>query len=286
MKSRHIKSRSVKWSHRKSRPLKRRRLGGLRQNQRRFLSSRYGGAKRQMFALMYGRGVGKTYASQHLQGVAFDFKEWASTLTLSFSSLGIAAEKMAQSFEDAAKKLEEAKLQREELMKGPSASPDIVGTLVGYRAFSFMSWDGPKLRPVGYGDYQWVPGRNEAVLCLHEETPHPCPWCGCGFWAMWEMKAIPYTSFIEYQQDAWAEVTTFGNLNRHFVPTQKAGYTGYIWGQIEAWGVVVEAERGFRAQFAKVTELYHPPAPAASDYIHSLGVAYGVPVRELSPPYT
>ena len=101
---------------------------------------------------------------------------------------------------------------------------------------------------------------------------------------MWHFLDIPYTSFIEHQKSEFAEITTFGDLRAQYIPTQEEGDVGYIWGQVEAWGVVVEAERGFRAQFAKVTELYHPPAPAASEYIHSLGVAYGVPVRDL-PSY-
>jgi hypothetical protein len=264
-----------------------------------------------MFVTLYGRNVGKTYlgnsyvgmgsnfvvqsqaapASQHLRGLgglalAFDFKQWSATLMQSFSSLGVSAEKLSKSFEEAANRLEELKVQREEMMRGPGSAPDIAGSVIGYRAFGFRSWFGPKLWPVAHSGYQWVLGVNEAKLCANnsEKEPHPYPWCSCGFWAMWDASDIPYGPMMQHQDSEWAEVTAFGDMRAHHVRTREDGYVGYIWGQIEAWGVVVEATLGFRAQYAKVKELYeipeYPPAPAAEDYIRSLGEAYGVPVVE------
>jgi hypothetical protein len=301
LKSRHVKSRTGKWKHRRRKP-----PTAVRWSPSQFQAERdRWDSKQRMFVTMYGRNVGKTFVGnnfivqsqpQHQWAAAFDFKQWSATLVQSLEVMKGSTEKMAEIFGDFKKKIEEMKLQQEEMMKGPGATPDIVGTLVGYRAFGFRSWFGPKLWPVAHSGYQWVPGTNEAVLCPNGRTtslgpakePHPYPWCDCGFWAMWDAEEIPYGPLLQYQEAEWATVSSFGTAEERYVKTAEEGYSGYIWGQIEAWGVIVEATLGFRAQFAKVTELYempnYPPAPAGRDYIHSLGEAYGVPVRDL-PSY-
>jgi len=266
---------------------------------------------------MYGRNVGKTYAAwgtwgrnvqlkgntffgnnylvqQQSDKTAYDLKHkqmvdivnstgkslkaWAASFTLQLKEYEKAFAAFAEKFK---REQEEKERVREELMQGPGMTPDIAGSVIGYRAFGVRSWYGPKLWPVAHGSYEWKPGSNEAVLCPNEKIePHPYPWCDCGFWAMWDPIDIPYGPLIQHQEAEYVEVMSFGDAKHHWIKSQEEGYVGYVWGQIEAWGVVVEATEGFRAQFAKVTELYYPPSPGGRDYIHSLGVAYGVPVRE------
>jgi hypothetical protein len=302
LKSRHVKERVKRWKKRRSKPPSpvTRYLpeGWLNLN----VYSRNDVVKTRFFSKTYGRNVGKTFVgnnyfvqSNQVSGLSLDFKSWAKalsdfsvTVTASFDKLSESLKEQAAAY---AKIVEEQKRKREEEMKrlsvAPGETPDVMGTLTGYRAFGFRSWLGPKLWPVAHAGYEWVPGRNEAVVCPNGRTaaePHPYPWCDCGFWAMWDPVDIPYGPLMQHQNKEYTEIRSYGDWESRWIQTQEGGYGGYIWGQIEAWGVVVEAELGFRAQFAKITELYDgpwdPPSPAAELYIHSLGVAYGVPVRE------
>jgi len=236
---------------------------------------------------MQPTGTVKHTTSQHSMGLAMDFKVLSDLVQgVGVSLAGLAASFTVQfkAYEEVvAKYLADYVKEQEELTTPPqrTGAPDIAGTVVGYRVWEVSQGRrGLGLYAVAQ-NYTWQSGRNEAKLCPNdcEEEPHPYPWCMCGFWAMYDPVDVPYGPFLKWQYAEYAEITAYGDAMSRYIPSRPAGWEGYILGRIEGWGVVVEAEAGFRAQYAKITELYYP-GPEGKDFIHSLGVAYGVPVLE------
>lgn len=328
MKSRHVKSRSGKWSRRKHRP--QRRLTRFRHPRRRgYLYSdtlrsyniadvKWTSATYARFVTFGSRNVGKSAAmrgitpglkklppgwaswsphwgnmpttataatgkalSQHAAGAAIDFTAFTEAmkqLSLTVQAIPAALAKLLEGIE-----------VKEDQLVAPGSSPDIAGTVVGYRVWEVdgVVWQGNVATKLGSvaQSYFWEPGRNEAKLCPinSDEEPHPYPWCQCGFWAVNDPVDLPYPPGFRYQDAAYVDVSTFGSLRKEEMLYQRAGWQGYIMGKIEGWGVVVEHMMGFRAQYAKVTELYYPPMDSrvgGEEFVHSIGVAYGVPVVE------
>jgi len=311
LKSRHEKSRNAKWKNRKRRPLKHRHNDG---NLRRYQRDREW-LKRSLLAQLYGvgplkfitfgRGYGKSYlhqatvASAHTAGRGMDlnaqqlqmYAQLMSQSTLDFkavSKIFIEAFKtmpvtLMQQFQVFADRLQ-TDLQPPEFEE-PTSAPDIVGTVSGYRVFYVDSLRGHVLRSIAR-DFLWVPGVNKALLCdigdlsvLGDRTgqplPHPQPYCGCGFWGLNRAAYVPRFPRLEYHPPC---------------PDCEGGTTwinGYVLGRIEGWGIVVEAERGFRSQFARITELWAwdyrlGDGGAVEEFTTSLGLRYGVPIHRMT----
>jgi len=109
----------------------------------------------------------------------------------------------------------------------------------------------PRVRPV-----PWPTDQDRVAKCFALRG-HDAPQrdCNCGFSAYYELPVEPE------------------------LPAPEA-----IWGAIAAWGLVIECERGFRAQFARPIALLDRPNP--DDYgeggrrAAKAAAAYGIPLLE------
>ena len=168
-----------------------------------------------------------------------------------------------------------------------------IGEITAYRAFEVR---GAQLWSIGYGDYCWRPGTNEAfcdkvgksgrarkawvndpidadnliqtTIPAGDHGRIPSPNCGCGFYA--------------YKSETGARA----RLNPGLLPGRSTRFgLGHfatdaheILAKVALWGRVIEGRDGYRAQFARVTALIHE-YPAPEDLVPE-APAYLIPVVE------
>lgn len=84
----------------------------------------------------------------------------------------------------------------------------------------------------------WEPGTIEATCSYYQTVEHHHKFgvdiigCHCGFWAM---------KFVD-------------NLLAYGLGTQD----NMAWGEIELWGIIIEGDLGYRAQFARIKRVWLP----------------------------
>lgn len=123
--------------------------------------------------------------------------------------------------------------------------------------FETRSGKEPRLAPIvtaGGGFYPTM--RRMEAFCT--STHHEAPWrgCHCGIWA------------VKSDENLAKTATHYGSHQ--------------VWGEIYLWGRIIEAEIGYRAQYAYPKKLY----TAREDLAAPLAALYGVPVElaeRLSP---
>lgn len=181
--------------------------------------------------------------------------------------------------------------------------PDSIEKVEGWRAFTFK---GDVLGPTNVGR-NWTPGENEA-LCfsgiqpqkalkngpngLEEVTfldhgPIPEPACGCGFWLLAEPSAVlerfssSYASNVAMGSGLWVSPTATWSITG--APQRSAPF---VLGKVAGWGRVIVADKGWRVQYAEITELLTVKARsfAAPDAVELLASAYEVPCTTLKLP--
>lgn len=135
------------------------------------------------------------------------------------------------------------------------ALPIVVGELVGYRAWWLR---GGLLQSLAHS-YVWQPGG------VVEGNVDQLLW-GDGTWVRATYAGV--YAFKE-QHDSLIEGRAWFNVRDSMLPS----YDSLVFGTIWLWGEVVEHERGYRAQFAKVRSLDSALGPC--DMV-ALRVAYGV----------
>ncbi len=150
-----------------------------------------------------------------------------------------------------------------------SVAPDYVEPLGGWRLWSVAAGPGGvRLRSL-FHEVDWPPGRALHAACMARRFPwlrrtpgrrrgHPAPedGCTCGLYA------------------------ARGEWLRAYMRRQGGGY---VYGRVLLWGLVVECEQGWRAEWAYPERLYVPDAAAGDELsvdelVAELAV-YGVPVE-------
>ncbi len=108
----------------------------------------------------------------------------------------------------------------------------------------------------------------------------PNPTCGCGIYAMKEPKLIKPNIKDDWVWRDWNDKSTL-----------------YIFGALHLWGKIIEGELGYKAQYAKIRELYVPTRSIIPKFVKygkevfevhldlellkkELSASYGVPVYE------
>jgi hypothetical protein len=307
LKSRHVKSRNAKWKHRKKRPLH------LNKNRSRYRADRdwfLNGvrglerevAKRRMLAVMYGgRGYGKSYLGSALsiiypsrpvsqynavdmrvtRDVKLQLEAYSAAMQKLMSSFAVSTTQLAHSFKVLGAQFMQSTERLD--MTPPGESPDIAGTVSGYRVWAVNSRYGTSLRSIA-NNFFWQPGVNESKSC-HDEynfkaEPHPHPYCRCGFWGLYNPQHVPRYPRV----DLTPEWQAMEDYPPELPVGRRRWVMGYVLGKIEGWGVVVEAQRGFRAQFAKITELWVWGADGAAEeeFTTALSRGFGIPVHRMS----
>jgi hypothetical protein len=115
------------------------------------------------------------------------------------------------------------------------------------------------LAAVGKRGSLWRHRERATAECRTYSSGHaaPSPDCTCGIWGM------------KTREDAIDALGVYV-VNRRHLPH-------YAIGRVHLWGVIVECERGYRAQYAYPAELCVAP-----ERIAALQAAYGVPVHAIS----
>lgn len=172
--------------------------------------------------------------------------------------------------------------------------PDGIEPITAYRAFLLHKSGWLKST---YKDDLWEPGVNEAYcdadlkakwvrknvdgelkrikILWHGLIPEPK--CDCGFWLLNSQQAV-VDYFFNRGNSLW---DTFGSL---YFGTPRAP-DQYVLAEVKAWGRVIQAENGFRTEFASIAALLDGPTVGAeegklapSPLVHALAERYGVPV--------
>ena len=145
-------------------------------------------------------------------------------------------------------------------------APDSTRYLVGYRSWAVQQDVRPPVLASPLYRTPWPRrGRHEARCERHRYEPlsatprlrHPAPekTCQCGIYGASDL-----------------------------TPTPAKGYDRYAVGIIQAWGVAIPTQSGFRAQYAQPVALLHAPwrLPGTSwATIDAAAAAYNVPVLDL-----
>jgi hypothetical protein len=125
--------------------------------------------------------------------------------------------------------------------------PDSITPVVGYRTWQ-VSGGGSRLKAIAHPAV-WEPGRNRAKCAggyapanwLNGDEDHdarhaaPLEGCSCGWYAMRTLEGFVHDFIGGYT------------------------YSADVAGKVAMWGKVIEGERGYRAQYAKVVELLAQP---------------------------
>jgi hypothetical protein len=141
-----------------------------------------------------------------------------------------------------------AALQRSEARIARPA--DYVAPLIGYRI-----WEVGETGLEGLASGTWPPLVASHAVCLHASHEAPDEGCACGIWAF----------------------KTLGML-QHSLSRYKLDEADYVAGRVYLWGIVVECENGWRAEFAYPAELWLPDKS-----FKRLGSLYNVPVKVWEP---
>jgi hypothetical protein len=136
--------------------------------------------------------------------------------------------------------------------------PDAVGVVVGWRSWRIALADGaPRLRPMTRigtcAGAWWPPTRSLDAVCRMCGHHAPDMFCSCGV----------------YATDSFAELDELGFVDR-------AGNAVAV-GTVALWGVVVQSERGWRAEHAYPRQVW--VAPCSAQFADGLATAYGIPVE-------
>lgn len=179
--------------------------------------------------------------------------------------------------------------------------PDGIEPVVGYRAF-LLDKSGA-LKSIGKGDSLWEPGENEACcvadlrakwvrknvdgelkrvkILWHGLIPEPK--CDCGFWLLDSSQAVVDHFWGPRRQDSMFMV--MASMWRG------ADEERYVIAEAKGWGRVIQAENGWRTEYAAVTALLEgsteEPAHGKlvpDSLVHKIAENYGVPV--VQPDYT
>lgn len=142
-----------------------------------------------------------------------------------------------------------------------SATPDLAGPVVGYRAWKVVAghlispfipcrWEGRTLHAVCYdANRQVVAPSRRGWLTVPHESPHPD--CLCGIYAYHRPGAQGY-----YGEWLWVE------------------------GVVSLWGRVEAHRDGLRAEHARIETLSHPPAnePQRRDAVEAIAARLDLPL--------
>jgi hypothetical protein len=132
-----------------------------------------------------------------------------------------------------------------------SSSPSRVpGPLVGWRAWRVTAErDGLALRSAVF-DEVWQPGLPLAASCPHGHVA-PAPACGCGIYAVRAPAAAV----------------------RYLVGRDDPAVIHRVLGRVALWGVTIEADAGWRAQYAEPLGLIVPAGRTNGWPVAAAGVA-------------
>lgn len=154
----------------------------------------------------------------------------------------------------------------------------VLGELSGYRVFTVKD---RRLVSIGYGDYVWTPGANQARcdrvvkksvrgvwvndpattagIVKTEETAAsahgriPAVDCGCGLW------------ILKTEADCRAK---FGH-----------GIDDHVIGRVTFWGRTIEHDEGYRAEYARITGLVTDEPERFADVLGHYGIPAIEPAR-------
>lgn len=165
----------------------------------------------------------------------------------------------------------------------PTKTPDVMGCIEGFRQWKWpviltrdthrfrsgrdihfrysseiIAHSGVHLRSIAMRDSVWVPGRVMQAQCMDGRAPHhapyhqaPDPRCDCGLWGIYDTRWLPLEIGKWTRDDS--------GMIRQAHRSREAEVELTITGRITGWGVVVEGDNGFRAEYAEVTALYYYP---------------------------
>jgi len=142
----------------------------------------------------------------------------------------------------------------------PEGAPDVMGYVRGYRAFRYeqhthmasyspMDWSTQpptkrvpletrmSLRSLNH-EYEWLNRRGHAVCGSARPHKAPDPNCSCGFYAVFDPRRVPGIGRYDYGYDS----------------------AGYVLASVKAWGNIIEASDGFRAEYMEI------------EHFHALGI--------------
>jgi hypothetical protein len=128
--------------------------------------------------------------------------------------------------------------------------------IVGRRCWGLAKTHGGSILLCSQADLApWPSGRRFEATC-HRNHTAPAPGCSCGLYALNEAQGWPYYNFD--------------------------GKGHAVWGEVNLWGVVVKATRGYRAQYAYPKKLWL--AHKDHRFVARLRESYpGVPITLRNP---
>jgi hypothetical protein len=146
----------------------------------------------------------------------------------------------------------------------PGPVPDGIEPIVAYRAWCVESEEvGGLLGSVAKKASPWVPRRWTQARCFRTEGIHQAPMegCTCGLYAMTDLQEVT----DELGAILWASPSK-----------APEGLWPLMLGKVQLAGKVIEHDRGYRAQSARV--LAFLPAPGQEAMAERLSAVYAVPV--------
>lgn len=87
-----------------------------------------------------------------------------------------------------------------------------------------------------------------------EKEGAPAESCGCGLYAYYDYEALGVHETI--LMGCFAE--PYSKVRGHVMGMRSNGFAGLVVGVVQAWGVIMAHENGFRAEHMKVAALYSP----------------------------
>lgn len=169
--------------------------------------------------------------------------------------------------------------------------PDVAGVIKGFRL-----WE---VKPSGHLDstgtkYVWVPGENEAICYADPEHFQQTVWknvdgelqrvllmthglipeqkCNCGFW-MFHRPEEAIKEFFRPKRDSFFAIALWA--------TSEPRVRHYALGEVCGWGGVIQAKRGFRAEYARVERLISIRRKDMAPYstLEKAAARYNVPLE-------
>jgi hypothetical protein len=101
------------------------------------------------------------------------------------------------------------------------------------------------LTSIGFSKEIWIPGEVKRCACKmtrHHEITKPSLNCTCGIWACKSRKGLGKTFPFHVAVSQFPK-----ELRGQYKCTRQ-----YVSAQIQQWGIVIEHERGFRSEYARV----------------------------------
>jgi hypothetical protein len=157
---------------------------------------------------------------------------------------------------------------------GDEQAPDAIEPIMAYRVW--LAGDDGRLSSPNVHEVPWPADTWTHARCRQGQHPAPAEGCTCGLYALKELDELPLL-VGQLSSHHWA-LTPDGPGNR-LIPLAPGGMM-LVAGRVQLVGRVIEHEAGYRAERARLVEIFPLPGGRFTDAIAS---RYGVPVGDPVP---